>query len=93
MDSGSALNNLVDKSVVHRFLGGHEVVAVGIFSDYVNGLALVFFARMELRVSLVRRMWSAWILMSVAWTLHTAERLMNHNLAVRESESLALSSG
>lgn len=39
MDSGSALNNLVDKSVVHRFLGGHEVVAVGIFSDYVNGLA------------------------------------------------------
>ena len=39
MDSGSALDNLVNKSVVHRFLGGHEVVAVGIFSDYVNGLA------------------------------------------------------
>ena len=85
---GTFGDDLVNKAVFRSRLGGEEIVALGIARNHIKRLpralrkdAVQLFARAENVVGMD--------LDIGCLTLHTAERLMDHNLSVGESESLA----
>ena len=81
--------DLVDDAVLQRLLGGHEVVAVGIPLDLLNGLAGILGQDLVQHVSGAKNEIGADLDIGCL-TLGTTQRLVDHDLAVRQGDSLAL---
>eukprot|EP00042_Codosiga_hollandica_P000209 m.923085 g.923085 ORF g.923085 m.923085 type:complete len:332 (+) comp106196_c0_seq1:724-1719(+) len=91
-DSGPVLQHLVDQTVALGLGRRHEVVALGIRLDFLQGLACALgqdaiqgvaslqdFTRMDLNIR--------------GLTLRATERLVDHDLGVGQREALALGAG